>query len=279
MGGGEALPESGEAGSIDAWLWKSFASCCSSENELDERDDGEKSSKDVRNDEVEVMRLMGNRPARCRARGPGSLWSVLNDVEESRPRLCTSDDDIEWSSSNSRLRAFGTRSSRRRSSFPPSVCVVSLTAAVLAVAEVVPFVGAAWFCRTDLVAVLPLATGSMMVGRMRLALVCQFHSSSLFVVVVCSIWFRFCMTARACSRCVLSANARRCFSASRCTRSASFFIFFASTGRAASRGEVSDSDRLSVLEDCVRLSECMLLELTMAISSTGGSVGCCDLSP
>ena len=41
--GGEALSDNGEDGSIDAWLWKSFASCCSSVNEFEDRVDGENS--------------------------------------------------------------------------------------------------------------------------------------------------------------------------------------------------------------------------------------------
>lgn len=70
----------------------------------------EKSSKDVRKEDRECILLMPKRLGLFRIRdGPGSLSTVAKDIEETRLRLCTSEEDIEWSSSNSLRLALATR--------------------------------------------------------------------------------------------------------------------------------------------------------------------------
>jgi len=55
---------------------------------LEERAEGEKSSKDVRREEREVLELMPNRLGWCRNReGPGSLSTVANEMDDIRLRL------------------------------------------------------------------------------------------------------------------------------------------------------------------------------------------------
>jgi len=117
IGGGEMFPVSGPSG----------ASCPSSEYEWDDRADGEKSgpksSNDVCSDDELVIRLIPSRLGRFRIRdGPGSLSTVANEIVDMCPILCTSEDDIEWSSSNSLRRALAIRSVSRRQSatFGPS---------------------------------------------------------------------------------------------------------------------------------------------------------------
>jgi hypothetical protein len=96
IGGGETLPDSGVTGLTEAWVRKSCASCPSNENEFDERAEEGKSSNDVRREDVEVILLMPNRLGRFRNRdGPGSLSTVAKDIDDIRPMLCTSEDDIE----------------------------------------------------------------------------------------------------------------------------------------------------------------------------------------
>ena len=79
---------------------KSSACCPSTENEFDERAEGgksgENSSNDVCNDDDEVILLIPSRLGRFRIRdGPGSLSTVANEIDDIRPILCTSDDDME----------------------------------------------------------------------------------------------------------------------------------------------------------------------------------------
>lgn len=110
-GGGDMLPLRFEL--MLRCAWKSCASeeDPSTEKELDERPDGEKSSKEVRREDRDVRELIPNMLGWCRRReGPGSLSIVAKEIEDTRLRLFTSDEDIEWSSSNSRRRAFATRS-------------------------------------------------------------------------------------------------------------------------------------------------------------------------
>jgi len=103
------------------------------------------------------------------------------------------------------------------------------------------------------------------------------HSISSPRATVCcwSILLRFCITARACSRCIRSAIFRRSFSASRLIRSASFFLYFSfSRGSCAATSRVGDMSRidlLSVLVDCERL------RVPRAVNSSTG--GRCPLSP
>ena len=116
MSGGAGEPPSDtEDESTDARKWKSFANCCSIAIEFDERPLGEKSSESVvPSDDMEVMRLIPSALGRWRRRvGPGSLSTVANEMTETP--LGRSVDDMEWSSSKSRRRAFGNRSSRRQS--------------------------------------------------------------------------------------------------------------------------------------------------------------------
>jgi len=76
---------------------------------LEERADDGKSSKEVvpvRSEDVEVIRLMPKTLGRfLNTEGPGSLSTVANEMADIRPKLGASEDDIEWSSSNSLRRA------------------------------------------------------------------------------------------------------------------------------------------------------------------------------
>lgn len=117
MGGGCGDPPSDiEEESTEARRWKSFTSCCSKDNEVDDRVEVGKSSMEPgRKDDIDVIRLMPYVFCRCRARlGPGSLSTVANEMTEMP--LGMSDDDMEWSSSYSRRRAFGNRSLSDRQS-------------------------------------------------------------------------------------------------------------------------------------------------------------------
>lgn len=85
-----------------------MSSCCSYDSEFDDRADLVSSSYAVRSDEVEDL-CISNPLARDRNRiGPGSLSTVANEMTDILPR---SDDDIEWSSSQSLFRAFENLSS------------------------------------------------------------------------------------------------------------------------------------------------------------------------
>ena len=155
------------------------------------------------------MRLIGNMPALCRPLGPGSLCSVTNELDDIRPRLCTSDEDM---SSNSLLRAFVARSlflgrslSRLQLSCKSAVCVTILVTTGTDDGGAVPFavtVGAG-ACRTDLAAALPFGAASATVARdacvdSKLAVVWKFHSGSILGSAMdCMTCVRFCITARA----------------------------------------------------------------------------------
>lgn len=92
-GGGDKLPGRDVT---QACVRKSCASCPSYEYELDDLAEGGKSSKDVRNEEREVIRLMPYKLGRFRSLvGPGSLSTVAKEMEDIRLILCTSEDDIE----------------------------------------------------------------------------------------------------------------------------------------------------------------------------------------
>ena len=114
IGGGEIVPEP----STLARIWNSWARDSPTEKEFDERADDGKSSNDVvpvRSEDAEVIRLSPKTLGRFRiAEGPGSLSTVAKDMADNRPMLGASEDDIEWSSSNSRRRALDCLSSLRR---------------------------------------------------------------------------------------------------------------------------------------------------------------------
>ena len=119
-GGGEPPPSDRDEVSTDERKLNSL-SCCSRENDADDRPPlSEKSS--VRSEFIDVMRpiLPAYVLVLCRARvGPGSLSTVANEMTDMP--LGKSDDDIEWSSSNSRRRAFDIRSSSDRRQCVPSL--------------------------------------------------------------------------------------------------------------------------------------------------------------
>ena len=80
----------------EACVRKSCANWPSKEKEFDERADGEKSSNDVRSEDLDVTLLMPNKLGRFRSlEGPGSLSTVAKDIEDIRLILWTSDEDME----------------------------------------------------------------------------------------------------------------------------------------------------------------------------------------
>lgn len=117
IGGGEIVPGKEEPSTL-ARLRKSCARESPTEKELEERADDGNSSNDVvpvRSEDVEVMRLIPKRLGRFRKTdGPGSLSTVAKEMADIRPKLGASEDDIEWSSSNSLRRALDCRSSLRQ---------------------------------------------------------------------------------------------------------------------------------------------------------------------
>jgi hypothetical protein len=95
IGGGDTLPEMGVEGLRGDRAEKSCANWCSSETEFEDLADVGKSSTEVRNDDVDVTRLISNRLGLVRSPdGPGSLSPVANDIMDILG-LCKSDDDIE----------------------------------------------------------------------------------------------------------------------------------------------------------------------------------------
>ena len=108
MGGGDPWSDNEELASTEGRRWKSLSSCCSYDREFDERADLVSSSYAARSEEVEDL-CNPIALARDRSRiGPGSLSTVANEMTDILPR---SDEDIEWSSSQSLLRAFAFLSS------------------------------------------------------------------------------------------------------------------------------------------------------------------------
>lgn len=267
MGGGERL------GLTDACIRKSCANWPSNEYEAEERAEGEKSSNDACRECIEVILLMPYRLGRFLIRGgPGSLSTVVCDNDDRRPRLCMSEnEDIEWSSSKSRFRAFVTRSSDNRQPRSLSTsakcwssgCGPNRPAAASRVVEV-PFFPI-WPCTGRIGPEAEFFLFSNWCSG--LGATPPIHSMSPTCVFAIT-WLRFCMTARAWSRPILACNLRLSFSASICKRWASFLFNFLTSSSCWGPWSMPKSrTELSVLDVGGRLVK--LFDIGV-VSSTGG---------